>query len=136
MKRSQVYFNLHKRCFSVQQGGRVIGHADGVMLENVRFNVSKAGQRKVRETGRKNVHARVTGFMVPNKTGVGTNYTMKFSVLNLLVDGFRRAKYNPYKNDTFVDADSGEELHDAKEVIMFTCKDSPPSILYKRTLSD
>jgi hypothetical protein len=62
MKRSQVYFNLHKRCFSVQQGGKVYAHADGVMLENVRFNVSKAGQRKVRETGRKNVHARVSGY--------------------------------------------------------------------------
>lgn len=136
MLRSQVYFNLHKRCFSVQQKGRVIGHADGVMLENVRFNVSKAGQRKVRETGRKNVHARVSGFMVPNRTPIdGTHYTMKFNVLDLLVDGFRRAKYNPYKNDTFVDADSGEELHDASVVIMFTCKDSPPSMLYKPTLT-
>jgi len=135
MLRSQVYFNLHKRCFSVQQKGKVIGHADGIMLENVRFNIAKAGQRKVRETGRKNVHARVTGFMVPNKTGVGVHYTMKFNVLDLLVDGFRRAKYNPYKNDTFVDADSGEELHDAKAVIMFTREGCSPAILYKRVLS-
>ncbi|MAT87037.1 MAG: hypothetical protein CL532_00590 [Aestuariivita sp.] len=136
MLRSQVYFNLHKRCFSVQQKGRVIGHADGIMLENVRFNIAKAGQRKVRETGRKNVHARVSGFMVPNKTPIdGTHYTMKFNVLDLLADGFRWAKYNPYKNDTFVDVDSGEELHDAKVVIMFTCKGCSPDILYKRVLS-
>jgi hypothetical protein len=136
MLRSQVYFNLHKRCFSVQQKGKVIGHADGIMLENVRFNIAKAGQRKVRETGRKNVHARVSGFMVPNRAPIdGTHYTMTFNVLDLLVDGFRRAKYNPYKNDTFIDADSGEPLYDAGTVIMFTREGCSPAILYKRVLS-
>ena len=117
MKRSQVYFNLHKRCFSVQQGGKVYAHADGVMLENVRFNVSKAGQRKVRETGRKNVHARVSD---------NTEF---------LKNDWHTATYNPYKNDTFVDAVTGEALHDARKVLMFTRDNAGPVILYKPTLS-
>jgi len=151
MKRSQVYFNLHKRCFSVQQGGKVYAHADGVMLENVRFNVSKAGQRKVRETGRKNVHARVTGYPAPN---IGINHPasaqgedtvlLSTQVVNFCRDeneyfiarGWHKATYNPYKNDTFVDAVTGEALHDASKVLMFTREGAGPVILYKRTLAD
>ena len=151
MKRSQVYFNLHKRCFSVQQSGRVYAHADGVLLENVRFNVSKAGQRKVRETGRKNVHARVTGYPAPN---IGINHPasaqgedtvlLSTQVVNFCRDedgyfiarGWHKATYNPYKNDTFVDAVTGEALHDAGKVLMFTREGAGPVILYKRTLSD
>jgi len=155
MKRSQVYFNLHKRCFSVQQGGRVYAHADGVLLENVRFNVSKAGQRKVRKTGRKNVHARVTGYPAPS---IGSNHNphevhygedsntvilspqlVKFcreDIESLKAVGWHTATYNPYKNDTFVDAVTGEALHDARKVLMFTREGAGPVILYKRTLSD
>ena len=138
MKRSQVYFNLHKRCFSVQQGGKVYAHADGVMLENVRFNVSKAGQRKVRETGRKNVHARVSGY-----TGDYDSVIMGDELISYIRDNteflksaWHTATYNPYKNDTFVDAVTGEALHDASKVIMFTREGAGPVMFYKRTLSD
>jgi len=143
MKRSQVYFNLHKRCFSVQQGGKVYAHADGVLLENVRFNVSKAGQRKVRETGRKNVHARVTGYPAPHQSGCEDNVILdaqlvKFcreDIESLKAAGWNTATYNPYKNDTFVDAVTGEALHDARKVLMFTREGAGPVILYKPTLS-
>lgn len=144
MKRSQVYFNLHKRCFSVQQSGKVYAHAEGVMMKNVRFNVSKAGQRKVRETGRKNVHARVTGY--------GAVYDESKEHLPVVLDDcvvshlreyieslseiYSRATYNPYKNDTFVDSVTGEALHDASKVLMFTREGAGPVILYKRTLAD
>ena len=144
MKRSQVYFNLHKRCFSVQQSGKVYAHADGVLLENVRFNVSKAGQRKVRETGRKNVHARVTGYP-PSPIKFTDNYGVTLSpelvqfcridINSLKGSGWNTATYNPYKNDTFVDAVTGEALHDARKVLMFTREGAGPVILYKPTLS-
>ena len=150
MKRSQVYFNLHKRLFSVQQSGKVYAHADGVLLENVRFNVSKAGQRKVRETGRKNVHARVTGYPAPNiginhpasaqgeDTAVLSPQLVKFcreDIESLKAVGWHTATYNPYKHDTFVDAVTGMELHDARKVLMFTRDNAGPVILYKPTLS-
>ena len=135
MKRSQVYFNLHKRMFSVQQSGKVYAHADGLFLENVRFNVSKAGQRKVRETGRKNVHARVSGYsyteIAPHRLA-----TLRQRVDAYYATGWKRATYNPYKNDTFVDTVTGEALHDASKVLMFTREGAGPVILYKPTLSD
>lgn len=152
MKRSQVYFNLHKRLFSVQQSGKVYAHADGVLLENVRFNVSKAGQRKVRETGRKNVHARVTGYPPapvvytdperdngPLTDGVTLSPELvrfcRLDIESLKAVGWHTATYNPYKNDTFVDAVTGRELHDARKVLMFTRDNAGPVILYKPTLS-
>jgi len=145
MKRSQVYFNLHKRMFSVQQSGKVYAHADGVLLENVRFNVSKAGQRKVRETGRKNVHARVTGYppspiKFTDTDGVTLSPELvrfcREDIESLKAVGWHTATYNPYKHDTFVDAVTGGELHDARKVLMFTRDNAGPVILYKRTLSD
>jgi len=141
MKRSQVYFNLHKRCFSVQQGGKVYAHADGVLLENVRFNVSKAGQRKVRETGRKNVHARVTGYPGDYDSVIMGDELISYirdntEFLKTACAGWHTATYNPYKNDTFVDSVTGEALHDAGKVLMFTREGAGPVILYKRTLSD
>ena len=145
MKRSQVYFNLHKRCFSVQQSGRVYAHADGVLLENVRFNIAKAGQRKVRETGRKNVHARVTGYPAsPIKFTDNYGVTLspelvrfcRLDIEALKKSGWNTAMYNPYKNDTFVDAVTGDALHDARKVLMFTREGAGPMILYKRTLAD
>ncbi len=129
MKRSQVYFNLHKRCFSVQQGGKVYAHADGVMLENVRFNVAKAGQRKVRETGRKNVHARVSGYSFEAMEPIIPHWATA-------ENGWNRASYNPYKNDTFIDFVTGEAIHDASRVLMFAFEGATPLILYKRTLAD
>lgn len=144
MKRSQVYFNLHKSCFSVQQSGKVYAHAEGVLMENVRFNVSKAGQRKVRETGRKNVHARVTGYP-PSPIKFTENYGVTLSpelvqfcridINSLQGSGWHTATYNPYKNDTFVDTVTGEALHDARKVLMFTREGAGPVILYKPTLS-
>ena len=139
MKRSQVYFNLHKRCFSVQQSGKVYAHADGVLLENVRFNVSKAGQRKVRETGRKNVHARVSGYPGDYDSVIMGDELISYIRENtefLKDKGWHTATYNPYKNDTFVDTVTGEALHDARKVLMFTREGAGPVILYKRTLAD
>lgn len=143
MKRSQVYFNLHKRLFSVQQSGKVYAHADGVMMENVRFNVSKAGQRKVRETGRKNVHARVSGYSLAPNNPLTDGVTLspelvrfcRLDIESLKATGWNTATYNPYKNDTFVDAVTGRELHDARKVLMFTRDNAGPVILYKPTLS-
>ena len=138
MKRSQVYFNLHKRCFSVQQSGKVYAHADGVLLENVRFNVSKAGQRKVRETGRKNVHARVTGYPPEGENCVVLSPRLvewcRESMESLRDRDWKTAQYNPYTNDTFICWETGEPVHDARKALMFMMG-GIPVMLYKPTLS-
>ena len=136
-KRAQVYFNLHKRLFSVQQSGRVVSHTDAVVLFNVRFNIAKAGQRKVRETGKKNVHARVTGYGRVGDhaewlSGIRQEFNQYGCRNRLGFSGYRRASYNPYQNDTFIDALTGDAIHDANSVIMFTQVGRGPIILYKK----
>ena len=64
----RVYFNLHKRQYSVMcweaghsMKGRVIAHLDDVSLENCTFVVQPAGRAKVLKTRANNVHAFVQG---------------------------------------------------------------------------
>lgn len=60
--RVEIYWNLHRKCFSVRVGGRVVAHADAfIMARSVAFVVQPAGNAKVRRTGKKNVHAFVRG---------------------------------------------------------------------------
>ena len=95
MKRVQVYWNLHRQCYSVRQSGRVIGHTDQILLNDVRFNVAPAGRDKVRATGVKNVHATVTGY---------THYDMEWWQLleNIGERHLHHISYNPFKYDQFV----------------------------------
>lgn len=64
--RVRVYFNLHKKCFSVQDAStrRVIAHKNEVFLENVTFKVYEKGRQRVLREGKKNVHAFVIGNLV------------------------------------------------------------------------
>jgi hypothetical protein len=76
--------------------------------------VSKAGQRRVRDEGRKNVHAFVEGFLADTREA------------DAIVDGqksdeqiwsgessWRKAYYNPYTCDTFINQYDGSPLETA-----------------------
>lgn len=93
----QVYFNLHRRCWSIRQRGLVVGHAKTITLTNVSWRVNKAGRERVRREGRKNVHAYADGAVYPVFTLDGTEH---------------RVRYNPYELETFVVG--------TKEVPLFT----------------
>jgi len=95
MKRVQVYWNLHRGCYSVRQSGRVIDHVDCILLRDVRFNVATAGRDKVRATGVKNVHATVSGY-----TAFLTDCTNLQSILK--DSNCDYVAYNPFKYDQFV----------------------------------
>lgn len=85
----EVYFNLHKRCFSVREGGRVVAHLPSIVLTDCTFVVQPAGLRRVRETGVKNVHAFVRGTQVENfKHDTSTEW--------------KQVRYNPHIYDSFV----------------------------------
>lgn len=100
-----IYRNLHKNgpngesVYSVQQSGLVVGYTSNVRVEDATFVVRPGGRESVRSTGRKIVHAFVRGTVVPDEDSL---------------DG--KATYNPYKNETFVDRFTGEELHKANVV--------------------
>lgn len=85
----QVYFNSRPehRCWSVRQRGRVVGHADFLVLRDVTWRVQPSGRERVRREGRKNVHAYASGWVTHL----------------ILLDGTEQAvRYDPRKLETFV----------------------------------
>ena len=108
--------NLHKKLWSVQdrKTGLVIAHTDHIALTDAKFVVRKAGREKVLREGRKNVHAFAVGY-IGLKNGIATCMT----------EGSRPVTYNPYKNDTFVFADTGEPVTDADVISMYIWQGKP-----------
>lgn len=91
--RVYVYFNLHKKCFSVKAlngiaKGLVVAHTDTISLQDVTFKVSEAGRQRVLKEKRKNVHAGVVGYLK--------------SFRDTSTKGYKQAYYNPYKTSTFM----------------------------------
>lgn len=108
-KQVSVYWNLHKRTFSVEHGGRVVAHTPSIDLVGVRFTVAPKGNEKVRITGQKNVHARLRGVWIPvSANSCGEPVT-----------------YNPYKNTTFVLSGSGAQILVAESVSGVTVAGKP-----------
>ena len=105
-----VYFNLHKKCFSIkalegQFKGLVIGHTNSVLLSDVTFRVSQAGRSRVLAEKRKNVHAGVAGHMADSGAhDVHNRYMMMGTAIT----------YNPYKYTSFVQRSTEQPVHNAK----------------------
>lgn len=92
-KRVRVYFNLHKRVWSIQHNGRVIAHCRSLWLHDVVTKISEAGRQRVIRDKRKNVHAFITGVIGRSMMNEGQ------------YNGF--VTYNPYKADHFYYANRG-----------------------------
>lgn len=89
--RVDVYWNLHRRCWSIRLRGKVYYHTEDCVLDDVEWVVQPAGQAKVRRERRKTVHAFARGTLRSVKAG------RKWEDGPLV--GF--VKYDPYTNDTF-----------------------------------
>jgi hypothetical protein len=100
-----VYFNLHKKCFSVRsmKTGRVINHTMSLTLENCVFKVSEAGRKRVLKEKRKNVHAGVVGYLTED---------------NNTTDCLTKVTYNPYKYSSFVEMETEKPIFSAKKVLL------------------
>lgn len=123
-----VYFNLHKRVFSVlaMEGpakGRVIAHAEKVGLQDVTQKVQEGGRQRVIKEGKKNVHAFINGDLVAidgrlTETGLahhGEDSEDPVRVLPLVGSGrsqseWERIKYNPFRYDRFVHHDTADSF--------------------------
>ena len=103
-----VYFNLHKRVFSLRdrKTRRVIAHAESVELEGCEFRVSQAGRRRVLKEQRKNVHAVIRG-VVKRIDAQHWNSHWRDAVAVV---------YNPYKYDSFVVERSKRPIQEARRV--------------------
>jgi hypothetical protein len=94
-----VYFNLHKKCFSIKalegvNKGRVIAHRNDVLLFDGTFKVSEAGRQRVLRERKKNVHAGVVGQW--DETGADLITIDRVTTIGTPIT------YNPYKYNTFV----------------------------------
>ena len=107
--KTEIYRNLHKKCFSVRQKGRVVGHLQDnhiLRLKNVKFAVQPAGHKRVLREKKKNVHAFVRGNVVD---GYPTWDQVPFD---------KEVTYNPYKGNTFYYKYSGFPIEHADEVLI------------------
>lgn len=91
-----VYFNLHKKVFSVramegENKGRVIAHTTTVELRDAVFKVSQAGRERVLKEKRKNVHAGVQGQWV---AWTGVNSCALWPVRPLTISSINQQRKN------------------------------------------
>ena len=89
--RIRAYYNLHKKCFSVQdyKTGLVIEHTDKLFVTNAMFVVRKSGNERVKQEGKKNVHAFVNGIRSKLKRGMMPEFAS------------HKVRYDPYTMDYF-----------------------------------
>lgn len=110
--RVKVYFNLHRKCFSVMHKGRVASHLNNVLLSNVEFKVSEAGRQRVLKDKRKNVHAFVVGDIVVGHIRKGIEI-----------------KYDPYRFKTFVTEIEQKPVRSAKLVMLSLTREKRSKII-------
>ena len=91
MEKVRVYWNLHKDIWSIVscKSGLVIDYMKYLTLLDAYFTVWISGQKRVREEGKKNVHAFAVGYIAQEQDIDSSAYHHKVS-------------YNPYKNDFFM----------------------------------
>ena len=111
-KKVRVYFNLHKKVFSVQcrKSGRVIAHVNKIFLDDVTYKVRQGGRDKVLKEKRKNVHAFIEGTVT---TGKAIKCVLGSTT------------YNPYKYDSFVIRASEKPIYNANKAILFVTDKKP-----------
>jgi hypothetical protein len=132
----QVYFNLHKKSWSIRnpRTGRIVNKTQTqclVVLKDVTFKVSEAGRQRVLREKRKNVHAFAVGTVIE----LGADFNG--SVADLLKTPTVPVSYNPYKAAHFVRLDTGEAVYSCKLLVMTTklveiLKEGKPTGVLKR----
>ena len=97
----RVYRCLNRKgtIFSVQQGGKVIGHTSDISLENVEFKINQSGKTKAINTKQRNVHAFVCG-MISEIKGIPS----------------RKISYNPFLENGFYFTDNKEDVKNVEKV--------------------
>ena len=88
-RKVEIYFNLHKKTWSVRQDGKVVRHTNFIQIREPQYVVRQTGKEKVRREKRKNVHAFVRGYVEDR--------------LPVFPSRSKFITYNPYRNDSFVE---------------------------------
>lgn len=116
MKQVRIYFNLHKKVYSVQAkvDGRwkVVEYINVINLVNATFQVSAAGRQRVLREKKKNVHAYIVGercpFTPPSDRCVEVTY-----------DPYAAPNFFIVQNDKPVDKAKYIQITNGKVIAMF-----------------
>lgn len=106
-----VYFNLHKKVFSVkalegENKGRVVAHVNRILIDRPEFIVSESGRQRVLRDRSKNVHAGVRGIWTAWVDGIEG------------WDHLTPVTYNPYLYSTFVEKATLAPVHKATFAVL------------------
>lgn len=115
MNKVYVYFNLHKKIFSVRKNGKVIRHCKKIIVNNALFKVSQSGRERVIVEKRKNVHAFVVG-----RVFSGTLDPKRYNLTPVY--------YNPYKYSSFIRLENKTPIFKA-DYVCLVVKDKKPVIM-------
>lgn len=118
-----VYFNLHKKCWSVkamegERKGRVIAHKDFVILGDAKAKVSEAGRQRVLRERKKNVHAGIIGEWLNDVDGKLIDAALLGNATNP-----HMVVYNPYKYKTFVYRSTHVEWKEKTSMALLNAED-------------
>ena len=125
MAKAFVYWNFHKKVFSVKYRGLVIAHATRILVKRARFRVSEIGRQRVLSEGRKNVHAGITCelddlYCDSPRSGRRCGLLTWPTETNILATNAQEygqiVRYNPYNGATFVVGASFQPVKSAKTV--------------------
>lgn len=119
MRKVEVYWHSGRRLYSVREKGKVVDHVPFILLKDAQFVVQPAGRKKARETGQKNVHAFLRGYLVGDlitqyrkiKRDGGVRFVEEDNEY-LSYDIF----YNPFAYDQFVTTSTKSEVDKASYV--------------------
>ena len=107
MKKARVYYNVHRKQWSIQthipgRGWRLFKHANGLIMSDVVPVIHKAGQGGIPR--RAYLEGEVNQFYVINKPSKDSQ--------------FKLITYNPWQDDTFIWADTKEEFTESPCVLL------------------
>lgn len=125
-KKVEVYWNLHRKCWSLRSGGKVVSHETSVVIHGGELVVRPAGRKRVLREGKKNVHAFVRGNL---------HLTRPCTVIPNISMFWEEVTYNPYKHETFVDRLHGHPRYRGRAVIM-SKRDGKPVVWIKKEYPD
>ena len=96
-KRVYVYFNLHKKVWSVRQNGKVVEHTKSIMLKDCKYLVGKAGREKVLREKKKNEKITIQYWAdIVHKIDTGIDHKLKTKIWNL-------SKINPFFEENILE---------------------------------
>jgi hypothetical protein len=108
-----VYYNFHKKCWSVKalsgkNKGRVVQHRKNIFLKDCTFRVSESSRQRVIRENKKNVHAGVVGEIISWPA------FEEYFKHDCIAHPFVTVNYNPKKHKTFVESDNkNKPIHKA-----------------------